>query len=1101
MTDIDLLRQYSSHHSEEAFAALVERYRGLVYSAALRQTKSPQDAQDIAQVVFTILARKAAGISTGTVLAGWLLRTTHFVVLNARRRESHRRQTERNAADWHRTETETAWEQIAPILDEALVSLTQKDRDALTLRFFERKSFRDIAPLLRTSEDGAQKRVSRALERLRVIFAQRGVVLPGVMLVTALSSKAVERLPSELLTTLSTRAVLDAGRRGSQLTERCLSALDKGRRRSLVLRPVILGILILLTLIGVVRVTHRIPLSPNSKHTRSQSQPGVAPLPSQAVVTAPVLPRAAGQLLLHIIDLEDGRPVSKAQLRSLSGTQFPNIETNSFTTDAEGVALVSYAGKKGGLWNWRIEVRKGGYEPRFVNWGAARGDTFDTMPTEYSVGIRRGHVIGGTIADRQGNPIPGAQIRIHDSSDPNPLLGGEARREGLILNHIEMTDFYGHWSCNHAPEDLETVTYAVSHPDYIAADFRAVKAGSAATAGVNHLSEDDFRNQSAVMTLGAGIVMTGTVLDENGIPIPGAAVTQNRAWTGPEANQVTDLAGKFRFGNAAPSNLIITVQAPGFLAEEKTVQAGVQGQQLRFLLKRGNVLRGQVVNEQGEPIARAWVVPPGENVQQSLFQSRIITDSQGRFEWGSAPSQASYGICAEGYKSADRMELAADGSDHIVTLSKFIQPSPVRVAGEVWDAKTSLPVRDFQVWAAATLREETSSSFPSFVGLAKELKTTGTNGNFSFLVFEDEDSLQRLDIEVRGNGYLSAMGTLRGPLSNGCELVLRAEPILTLVGAVESPDGGPAVAAQVLLCARFQNTIESECAYMSIPGQVDMHLTRACHTLTDAKGRFTLQPRTTSGTLLVLHKSGFAQLTNLDSSIPGTVRLAKWGEISGTLMIINQPGVGKLVSLDNLRPATPADTPALRVHLDVTTDAGGHFFFERVPPGEWILSPHSYPVQVGPGQRVQVALGGGGRRLVGRIDWKDKSVPVLWKHYFLTLTTELPGLPAPTPDEFASEAEFAAARRVWYEKKSQLLRSSAGAALRRGSRCYQISLAEDGSFSVEEALPGTYELTFLIDPLRADPRVADRLAAFCQRVIIPPASDTAIVDLGPLEIN
>lgn len=95
MDDFDLLRAYCERQAEDAFAALVRRYINLVYAAALRQMREPHAAEEVTQVVFTLLARKAASLRRGTILPGWLLRATRYVAANARRSEQRRQNQQR----------------------------------------------------------------------------------------------------------------------------------------------------------------------------------------------------------------------------------------------------------------------------------------------------------------------------------------------------------------------------------------------------------------------------------------------------------------------------------------------------------------------------------------------------------------------------------------------------------------------------------------------------------------------------------------------------------------------------------------------------------------------------------------------------------------------------------------------------------------------------------------------------------------------------------------------------------------------------------------------------------------------------------------------
>ena len=177
--DIELLRQYAVENSEAAFAALAARHVHLVYSVAQRRVGNPHAAEEITQAVFIILARKANSFSPNTILTGWLHQTTRLTAANFLRTEIRRQHREQEAfMQSALSETET-WTQIAPLLDDAIAKLGERDRNAILLRYFENKSAREMAAALRVDEPAAQKRVTRAVEKLRKFFAKRGVTFDG----------------------------------------------------------------------------------------------------------------------------------------------------------------------------------------------------------------------------------------------------------------------------------------------------------------------------------------------------------------------------------------------------------------------------------------------------------------------------------------------------------------------------------------------------------------------------------------------------------------------------------------------------------------------------------------------------------------------------------------------------------------------------------------------------------------------------------------------------------------------------------------------------------------------------------------------------------
>ena len=208
-SDIQLLREYAEGGKEAAFHELVMRHTDFVYSAAARQVNSPDLACDVAQSVFTDLARKARPLAEKLPidgsLSGWLHRSTRFAALNHLRDSRRRHENERQAMEQLLANSESTpdWERIRPVLDEALDTLGDEDREALLLRYFKNHDFRAVGVALGVSDDAAQKRVSRAIERLQEFFSKRGITVGTSGLIVIVSANAMQAAPVGLAVTIS----------------------------------------------------------------------------------------------------------------------------------------------------------------------------------------------------------------------------------------------------------------------------------------------------------------------------------------------------------------------------------------------------------------------------------------------------------------------------------------------------------------------------------------------------------------------------------------------------------------------------------------------------------------------------------------------------------------------------------------------------------------------------------------------------------------------------------------------------------------------------------------------------------------------------------
>ncbi len=258
-TDWQLLRQFTDSRSQAAFSALVRRYTNLVYRACERELGSSTQAEDAAQAVFLVLARKAPSLRptrAEATLSSWLFETARLTAQNVRRSEGRRQAREQEAAPLQTEPSEQmpdAWAEVAPLLNDALRSLSASSRTLVLARYFEDRPLAEIGAVHGLSEDAARMRINRALDRLRRYFAAHGVTLSAAAL-AALLPLSVRPAPAHAAEAIARLSPLSSGTPAFTFAQGAIHTMNTHRLRLQLGAAVLVAVFVLGTA-GAVRVT------------------------------------------------------------------------------------------------------------------------------------------------------------------------------------------------------------------------------------------------------------------------------------------------------------------------------------------------------------------------------------------------------------------------------------------------------------------------------------------------------------------------------------------------------------------------------------------------------------------------------------------------------------------------------------------------------------------------------------------------------------------------------------------------------------------------------------------------------------------------------
>jgi RNA polymerase sigma factor (sigma-70 family) len=236
-SDSQLLDWFTRRRDETPFTALMRRHGPMVWGVSQRLLHHTQDAEDVFQATFLLLAQKAASIRKQGSVGSWLHGVAHRLALKTRVRQARRQDRERRAAEAQpmKRDSDSSWQEVQTALDAALDRLPEKYRAALVLCYLEGKSHAEAARQLGCPLATLRTHVARGRKLLRDRLTKHGLTLSTAGIVSLLLASAASAAAPTTLARATAKAALAvaAGHKAAAVCSAPVAALVNGGLRTM----------------------------------------------------------------------------------------------------------------------------------------------------------------------------------------------------------------------------------------------------------------------------------------------------------------------------------------------------------------------------------------------------------------------------------------------------------------------------------------------------------------------------------------------------------------------------------------------------------------------------------------------------------------------------------------------------------------------------------------------------------------------------------------------------------------------------------------------------------------------------------------------------